>query len=32
MGDIHRPTFNADERAIPVAVRVLVHAALAALS
>ena len=32
MGDIHRPTFNADERAVPAAVRVLVHAALAALS
>lgn len=32
MGDIHRPTFNADERAIPVAVRVLTHAALAASS
>lgn len=30
MGDIHRPTFNADERSIPVAVRVLTHAALAA--
>lgn len=30
MGDIHRPTFNADERALPAAVRVLVHAALAA--
>lgn len=29
MGDIHRPTFVADERALPVAVRVLVHAALA---
>lgn len=29
MGDIHRPTFNADERALPAAVRVLVHAALA---
>ncbi|HKN95614.1 MAG TPA: amidohydrolase [Pseudonocardiaceae bacterium] len=32
MGDIHRPTFQADERALPVAIRVLVHAALAALS
>lgn len=32
MGDIHRPTFNADERALPVAVRTLVHTALAALS
>jgi amidohydrolase len=30
MGDIHRPTFNADERALPAAVRVLVHTALAA--
>jgi amidohydrolase len=29
MGDIHQPTFNADERALPAAVRVLVHAALA---
>jgi amidohydrolase len=31
MGDIHRPTFNADERALPVAVRTLVHTALAGL-
>lgn len=30
MGDIHRPTFVADERALPAAVRVLVHTALAA--
>lgn len=30
MGDIHRPTFNADERALPAAVRVFVHTALAA--
>jgi amidohydrolase len=30
MGDIHRPTFNADERALPVAVRILTHTALAA--
>jgi amidohydrolase len=32
MGDIHRPTFNADERALPTAVRVLTHTALAASS
>ncbi len=32
MGEIHRPTFNADERALPAAVRVLVHTALAASS
>lgn len=31
-GDIHRPTFVADERALPVAVRVLVHTALATLA
>jgi amidohydrolase len=31
-GDIHRPTFNADERALPIAVRVLTHTALAALA
>ncbi|HEY4017696.1 MAG TPA: amidohydrolase [Pseudonocardiaceae bacterium] len=30
--DIHRPTFVADERALPVAVRVLVHTALATLA
>ena len=30
MGDIHRPSFQADERALPAAVRVLVHTALAA--
>jgi amidohydrolase len=29
--DIHRPAFRIDERALPVGVRVLVHAALAAL-
>ncbi|MGH3492516.1 MAG: M20/M25/M40 family metallo-hydrolase, partial [Sciscionella sp.] len=29
--DIHRPSFTLDERALPVGVRVLVHAALAAL-
>jgi amidohydrolase len=32
MGDIHRPTFVADERALPVAVRTLLHSALAALA
>jgi amidohydrolase len=32
MDDIHRPTFNADERALPTAVRVMVHTALAASS
>jgi len=32
MEDIHRPTFRADERALPVAVRVLLHSALAALA
>jgi amidohydrolase len=31
-GDIHRPTFVADERALPVAVRTLVHTALATLA
>ena len=31
-GDIHRPTFIADERALPVAVRVLVQTALATLA
>lgn len=31
-GDIHQPTFAADERALPIAVRVFVGAALAALS
>jgi amidohydrolase len=30
LGDIHRPTFVADERALPAAVRILVHTALAA--
>ncbi|MGH3437966.1 MAG: amidohydrolase [Sciscionella sp.] len=30
--DIHQPTFEADERAVPVGVRTLVHAALAALA
>jgi amidohydrolase len=29
--DIHQPTFDLDERALPVGVRVLVHAALASL-
>ncbi|MBV9160090.1 MAG: amidohydrolase [Pseudonocardiales bacterium] len=32
MSDLHRPTFQLDERALPVGVRVLVHAALAALA
>jgi amidohydrolase len=31
-GDIHRPTFVADERALPIAVRVLVHTAVATLA
>ncbi|MBV9140988.1 MAG: amidohydrolase [Pseudonocardiales bacterium] len=30
--DLHRPSFQLDERALPVGVRVLVHAALAALT
>jgi len=30
--DLHRPTFQLDERALPVGIRVLVHAALAALA
>ncbi len=30
--DLHRPSFQLDERALPVGVRVLVHAALAALA
>ncbi len=30
--DLHRPTFDIDERALPLGVRVLVHAALAALA
>lgn len=30
--DIHRPSFEADERALPVGVRVLTHAALTALA
>jgi amidohydrolase len=30
--DIHQPTFDLDERALPVGVRVLVHAALASLA
>jgi amidohydrolase len=30
--DLHRPTFQLDERALPVGVRVLVHAALTALA
>lgn len=32
MTDIHQPTFVADERALPIGVRVLVNAALAALT
>jgi amidohydrolase len=32
MRDIHQPTFDLDERALPVGVRVLVHAALAGLA
>ena len=32
MRDIHQPTFDLDERALPVGVRTLVHAALAALA
>ncbi|MDF2975816.1 MAG: Carboxylate-amine ligase [Actinomycetospora sp.] len=32
MSDIHQPTFDLDERALPVGVRTLVHAALAALA
>ncbi|HWE92275.1 MAG TPA: amidohydrolase [Pseudonocardiaceae bacterium] len=32
MGDLHQPTFTLDERALPNAVRVLTHAALAALA
>jgi metal-dependent amidase/aminoacylase/carboxypeptidase family protein len=31
MRDIHQPTFDLDERAIPFGVRVLTHAALRAL-
>jgi amidohydrolase len=31
MHDIHQPTFDLDERALPVGVRTLVHAALASL-
>lgn len=31
MSDIHQPTFDLDERALPLGVRTLVHAALAAL-
>jgi amidohydrolase len=30
--DIHQPTFNLDERALPLGVRVMVHSALAALT
>jgi amidohydrolase len=30
--DLHRPTFDLDERALPLGVRVMVHAALAALA
>jgi amidohydrolase len=32
MKDLHQPTFDLDERALPVGVRVLVHAALASLA
>ncbi|GGM01919.1 amidohydrolase [Nakamurella endophytica] len=32
MVDLHSPTFRADERAIPVGIRLLVHTALAALT
>jgi amidohydrolase len=32
MSDLHQPTFDLDERALPVGVRTLVHAALATLS
>lgn len=32
MRDIHQPTFDLDERALPVGVRVLVHSALSALA
>ena len=32
MRDIHQPTFDLDERAIPFGVRVLVQSALAALA
>ncbi|GAA4814731.1 amidohydrolase [Actinomycetospora chlora] len=32
MSDIHQPTFDLDERALPVGVRTLVHAALASLA
>lgn len=32
MSDIHQPTFDLDERALPVGVRTLVHAALESLT
>ena len=32
MKDLHQPSFDLDERALPVGVRVLVHAALASLA
>jgi metal-dependent amidase/aminoacylase/carboxypeptidase family protein len=32
MKDIHQPTFDLDERALPVGVRVLINAALSALA
>lgn len=32
MRDLHQPTFDLDERALPIGVRVLVHAALASLT
>jgi amidohydrolase len=32
MKDLHQPTFELDERALPVGVRILVHAALASLA
>ncbi|MGI8813984.1 MAG: amidohydrolase [Pseudonocardia sp.] len=32
MNDLHQPTFDLDERALPVGVRVMVHAALASLA
>ncbi|MEV8443879.1 amidohydrolase [Actinosynnema sp. NPDC051121] len=31
-GDLHQPTFHADERALPVGVRAMAHAALASLA
>jgi amidohydrolase len=32
MRDLHQPTFDLDERVLPVGVRVLTHAALTALT